>query len=327
MRIAVLCSSDSWYFRDLRRAAGSRHELLPVAFTQLVSALGGGDQITARQVAPGLVPGSSDVDDLTRRAKFTGVPATRAGATGNISLSDVDAVLVRTMPPGSLEQVVFRMDLLARLEASGVPVINPPKAIEAAVDKYLTSARLAAAGLKIPRTIVCQTADDAMAGFADLGGDVVLKPLFGSEGRGITRLTDEALALRAFRMLEQLGAVLYLQKFIDHDGCDLRLLVIGERVLGMTRRNPLDWRTNISRGATAEPLEVTPDLAELAHRAAQAVGAPLAGVDLLPGRDGHLYAIEVNAVPGWKALARVQGIDVARLVLEFVEKSSTVRRR
>ncbi|HJT31940.1 MAG TPA: RimK family alpha-L-glutamate ligase [Pirellulales bacterium] len=323
MRIAVLCSPDSWYFRDLRRAADSQHELLPVAFTQLASVLGEGDQITARQVALGLVPGGSDVDDPAPRARFTGGPATRSGATGNISLSDVDALLVRTMPPGSLEQVVFRMDLLARLEASGVPVINPPKAIEAAVDKYLTSARLAAAGLKIPRTIVCQTADDAMTGFAELGGDVVLKPLFGSEGRGITRLTDEALALRAFKMLDQLGAVLYLQEFIDHDGSDLRLLVIGERVLGMRRRNPLDWRTNVSRGATAEPLEVTPELAELAHRAAEVVGAPLAGVDLLPGRDGQLYAIEVNAVPGWKALARAQGIDVARLVLEFIESRST----
>jgi ribosomal protein S6--L-glutamate ligase len=157
-----------------------------------------------------------------------------------------------------------------------------------------------------------------MAAFAELGGDVVLKPLFGAEGRGITRLTDEALALRAFSMLEQLGAVLYLQEFIAHEGADLRLLVIGERVLGMRRRNPLDWRTNVSRGAKAEPLEVTPQLAEPAYCAAAAVGAPIAGVDLLPGADGRLYAIEVNAVPGWKALARVHGIDVARLVLDHV---------
>src|SRR5581483_11231031 len=159
----------------------------------------------------------------------------------------------------------------------------------------------------------------AMSAFAELGGDVVLKPLFGAEGRGITRLDDEALALRAFKMLEQLGAVLYLQEFIDHEGADLRLLVIGRRVLGMRRRNPLDWRTNVSRGATAEPLEVTSELGEMALRAAAAVGAPLAGVDLLPGRDGGLYAIEVNAVPGWKALSRALNIDVAALVLEYIE--------
>ncbi|HVA51193.1 MAG TPA: RimK family alpha-L-glutamate ligase [Pirellulales bacterium] len=285
MHIAVLASPDSWYLTDLNRAAAGRHELVPVTFAELAATL----SCTGASVASG----------LTR-------------------LEAMDAVLVRTMPPGSLEQVVFRMDALARLEAAGTLVLNPPKAVEAAVDKYLTSARLLAAGLTIPRTTVCQTADAAMAAFADLGGDVVLKPLFGAEGRGITRLNDEALALRAFKMLEQLGAVLYLQEFLAHEGADLRLLVIGQRVLGMRRRNPLDWRTNVSRGATAEPLEVTPELAELAHRAASAVGAPLAGVDLLPGTDGRLYAIEVNAVPGWKALARALNVDVAAMILDYL---------
>lgn len=286
MRIAVLASPESWYLKDLTRAAAGQHEIVPVAFSALTSSLIDGD---ARV--------SSDAT----------------------ALETMDAVIVRTMPPGSLEQVVFRMDALARLEAAGTVVMNPPKAIEAAVDKYLTTARLAAAGLTIPRTITCQTADSAMAAFSELGGDVVLKPLFGAEGRGITRLNDDALALRAFSMLEQLGAVLYLQEFVAHEGADLRLLVIGQRVFGMRRRNPLDWRTNISRGATPEPLEVTPELAAMAHRAAAAVGAPIAGVDLLPGRDGRLYAIEVNAVPGWKALARVHRIDIARLVIEDVD--------
>lgn len=285
MRIAVLASPESWYLKDLRRAAAGQHEIIPAAFSALTSSL---------------------ADESARVSSDAA------------ALETMDAVIVRTMPPGSLEQVVFRMDALARLEAAGVVVMNPPKAIEAAVDKYLTTARLAAAGLTIPRTITCQTADAAMAAFAELGGDVVLKPLFGAEGRGITRLNDEALALRAFSLLEQLGAVLYLQEFVEHEGADLRLLVLGRQVFGMRRRNPLDWRTNVSRGATPEPLEVTPELAALAHRAAAAVGAPLAGVDLLPGRDGRLYAIEVNAVPGWKALARVQQIDIARLVIEFV---------
>lgn len=288
MRIAVLCSPDSWYLGDLRRAAGLGHEIVRAAFSDLSSQLG---------------------------SQATTI------ASGPARLDRFDAVLVRTMPPGSLEQVVFRMDALARLEAAGTRVINPPKAIEAAVDKYLTTARLAEAGLVIPRTIVCQTADEAMRGFAELGGDVVLKPLFGAEGRGITRLADEALALRAFKMLEQLGAVLYLQEFVDHEGSDLRLLVVGRQVLGMRRRNPLDWRTNISRGAKGELLQVTPELNELALRAAAAVGAPLAGVDLLPGRDGRLYAIEVNGVPGWQALSRVLRIDVAQLVLDYVSEN------
>jgi RimK family alpha-L-glutamate ligase len=233
---------------------------------------------------------------------------------------------VRTMPPGSLEQVVFRMDCLARLEAAGGVVINPARAVEAAVDKFLTSAKLAAAGLLTPRTIGCQTVDEALAAFVELGGDVVLKPIFGSEGRGITRLNDEALAERAFKMLVQLGAVLYVQEYVPHAGCDLRLLVIGERLLAMRRCNPLDWRTNISRGAHAEPLEPDEALVRMARRAAAAVGAPVAGVDLLPGRDGRVYVLEVNAVPGWKGLARAHGADVARWVLEFVA-AEVLRRR
>jgi RimK family alpha-L-glutamate ligase len=284
MRLAVLASPQSWYLRDLRRAAAGRHEITPITFSQLTAGI-----------------------DLSG-------PSIRSAG---INLSEMDCVLVRTMPPGSLEQVVFRMDALARLEAAGKIVLNPPRAVEAAVDKYLATAKLAVAGLRVPRTIVCQTAEDAMEAFAALGGDVVLKPLFGSEGRGITRLQDEALALRAFKLLAQLGSVLYLQEFIPHEGSDLRLLLIGRQVLAMRRRNPLDWRTNVSRGAIAEPFEPTDEMIAMARIAAEAIGAPLAGVDLLPGLDGHVYAIEVNAVPGWKALGAALKVDVAELVLEY----------
>lgn len=283
-RIAVLASPESWYLRDLQRAAVNKCELMPIAFSELRTA----------------------IDDKQLQVH-----------SGNVALHTCQAVLVRTMPPGSLEQVVFRMDALQRLAAQGVRVLNSPRAVEIAVDKFLTSALLQAAGLTTPRTICCQTADDAMTAFAELGGDVVVKPLFGSEGRGITRLTDEALALRAFKMLAQLGAVLYVQEFIPHEGYDLRLFVLGDEVLGMRRRNPLDWRTNVSRGAITEGFVPSDHERELALCAAQAVGAEIAGVDLLPGKDGELYAIEVNAVPGWKALASTLAVDIAARVLDY----------
>ena len=297
MRIAVLGSPDGWYFRDLARAAAGRDEIVCAAF----------ERLHARVACEGPTGGASAASDE------------RVTAAGT-NLRDFDALLVRTMAPGSLEQVVFRMDALARLEAQGLPIVNPPKAIEAAVDKLLTSARLHAAGLPTPRTIACQTADDALEAFAELGGDVVLKPVFGSEGRGIARLQDEALAQRAFKLLEQLRSLIYLQEFVPHEGSDLRLLVVGDDVLGIRRRNAADWRTNCSRGALAEPLVVTSELAELARRGASAVGASVAGVDLLPARDGRLLAIEVNAVPGWKALGRALEVDVAELVLAHVRR-------
>lgn len=286
MRLAVLASPESWYLRDLKRAAGERHTLEVLPFSLISASTFGGQ--------------------------------TRFVSAEN-DLAAFDAVLVRTMPPGSLEQVIFRMDALLRLEASGTPVFNPPRAIEAAVDKFLTTALLQKAGFLVPRTIVCQDADQAMAAFAELGGRVVVKPLFGGEGRGITRLDDDQLALRAFKMLIQLGAVLYLQEFIEHEGFDLRLFVCGQKVLGMRRRNPHDWRTNVSRGARGEAWEPTEEERDLALRAAAAVGAPIAGVDLLPGRDGKLYAIEVNAVPGWQALSRTLRVDVAEMVLKYIE--------
>lgn len=301
MHTAVLGTNDSWYFRDLTRAAEEvGRQIVAVPFESLNSSL---DSLNR-----------SDCGNLGVRA-------------GEFDLTEFDAVIVRTMPPGSLEQVVFRMNALARLELLGVAVVNPPRSLEAAVDKYLTTALLDQAGLVTPRTYVCQKAEDAMRAFASLGGDVVLKPIFGSEGRGIARLQDDALAERAFRMVEQLGGVLYLQEFIAHEGFDLRLFVVGRRVLGMRRRNPHDWRTNCSRGATTEPLEVTPELAATAHKAAAAVGAGLAGVDVLIGRDGTRYVVEVNAVPGWKALARTLHVDVARLVLEHTAETAADSRK
>ncbi len=230
-----------------------------------------------------------------------------------------DAVIVRTMPPGSLEQVVYRMDILSRLEAAGVVVLNSPKAIECAVDKYLTTAKLAAAGLTVPATVVCEGSESALVAFEQLGGDVVVKPVFGAEGRGILRVSDPDLALRVFRTLERIGALLYLQRFVEHEGSDVRVLVLDGRVIGAMRRHgDGDFRTNVSRNGRAEPHMPSDVECEWALRAAETTGARFAGIDILYGRDGVRYLIEVNAVPGWRAFARVTGLDVAGLVVDSV---------
>jgi ribosomal protein S6--L-glutamate ligase len=199
-------------------------------------------------------------------------------------------------------------------------VANRPRSLEIAVDKYLAMTRLLAAELPCPPTVVCQSAGEALAALDSLGGDVVVKPLFGGEGRGIMRVSDRELALRAFKTLEQLRSTIYVQKFIEHAGYDVRLMVIGDRVWGMRRVNGHDWRTNVARGARGEPFAVDADWAQLARRAASAVGATLAGVDVLLDRDGRRYVLEVNAVPGWKALARTLKLDVARCVLDHLQE-------
>ncbi len=238
------------------------------------------------------------------------------------SLTGFDAVLVRTMPAGSLEQVVFRMDLLHAAETAGVRVVNSPRAVETCVDKYLTDVRLRAAGLPVPETAVCQRADDAQQAFTRLGGDVVVKPLFGSEGRGMVRVTDPELAWRTFRAVEQTGGVLYLQRFVRHPGWDVRAFVVGgEVVAAMTRFARGDWRTNAAQGGRCERRTLSDTERSLALRAASAVGADIAGVDLLPGPAGELFVLEVNAVPGWRALAAATGRDVAADVVRYVARA------
>lgn len=288
-KLVALVSGFGWHVQDLRRAAqGLGVDLEAVPFPTVTGNVGRGDS--------------------------------RVSA-GGIDLSRVDGVLIRMMPPGSLEHVVFRMDALHRLSAAGVPLLNPPGAVETAVDKYLALARLEAAGLDVPPTWVGESSDEALEAFQTLGGDVVVKPLFGSEGRGLVRVSDFELARRTFRTLERLGAVLYLQRAVRHPGYDLRIFVLGGRVLGAIRRHAPDhdWRTNVAVGGRPERCRVDSDLEQLALRAAEAVGAPLAGVDLLPDLDrGAPVVIEVNAVPGWKALASATGVDVASEILSYL---------
>lgn len=281
MRIAILSSGTGWHVADLIRAASARgHNASAVDFRRLVAGV----------------------------------------ASAPPPLAGFDAVVVRTMPPGSLEQVVFRMDLLGMAQERGVRVLNPPRSLEICVDKYLTTARLEANGLPVPPTVVCQHADAAMEAFAALGGDVVVKPLFGSEGRGMMRISDLELAWRTFRTLERTGAVMYLQKMILHPGWDLRIFVLAGRVLAAMKRHARDdWRTNVAQGGRAECVQVEPWQQDMAVRAAAVLGAEAAGVDLLQGPGGEWYVLEVNAVPGWRALAPVTGVDVAAELIGHLE--------
>ena len=239
------------------------------------------------------------------------------------SLKAYDAVIVRTMPAGSLEQIVFRMDHLHERHAAGQVILNPPRALEACVNKSLTTARLQRAGIATPRTLVVQNAEQALAAFEELGGDVVLKPLFGAEGRGLLRITERELAWRTFRAVEQIGGILYLQEYVRNPGWDLRVFVLGGRVLGAMKRTANDdWRTNVAQGGRAESHDITTMQADLAILAAQAVGAVVAGVDLLPLPNGNFTCIEVNGVPGWAAFAAVTGVDVAVELMQFTSSEA-----
>jgi ribosomal protein S6--L-glutamate ligase len=243
---------------------------------------------------------------------------------GPPDVATADVIAVRGMPGTSpaaarLEEVIFRMDVLGRLAATGTPVVNPPRALEIAIDKYLTLAHVAEAGLPVPRTLVVQDAASATRARTELGGDCVIKPLFGSRGRGLVRVA----AGDAGDLAPDTGGIFHLQEFIPHPGWDARVLVVGERLFAMRRHAaPGEWRTNLALGGRAEPLALPAEWGDLARRAAVAVGAPLAGVDLLPALDGRVLVLEVNAVPGWRGLESVAGPEVAEAVVDHVVAAS-----
>jgi ribosomal protein S6--L-glutamate ligase len=136
------------------------------------------------------------------------------------------------------------------------------------------------------------------------------------------RVSDPDLAFRATRALEELRTVFYVQRAVDHGGRDVRVFVIGGRVIGAIEREAPagDWRTNVTRGGSARPFDLPPPWEQLALRAAAVVKADYAGVDLLPASDGRVFVLEVNGIPGWQALRVATGMDVADAIVEHVER-------
>ena len=232
------------------------------------------------------------------------------------SLHTADAILVRTMPAGTLEQVISRMDILARLAIRGSVVLNNPKSLESAIDKYVTTTRLIDAGIPVPPSAIVQSSADLEKCNVQFGGDVVLKPIFGSNGQGLFRLDGDTKPLPPF--FSETG-VAVAQQYIANDGWDARILVVGTEAFAM-RRIAADgeWRTNIARGGKAELFTPPSEWIQLAHAATQAVGAHIAGVDILPGRDGSIWVLEVNAVPGWRALQTVTSKNISAAILSTI---------
>jgi len=222
-----------------------------------------------------------------------------------------DAVLVRTMSGGTFEAVTLRLGLLHALADLGVPVWNSARAIERCVDKSMTSFLLARAGLPTPATWATERRDQAVEIVRREKCPLVLKPLFGSQGRG----------LRLIRAPEDLpapeqtaGGVYYLQRFVgvERGGYhDFRLLVSKGRVIAAMMRHSTHWVTNVKRGA--KPVAAVADgaMRNLAIAAAAAVGADFAGVDIVYDRDERPMVLEVNSMPAWSGLQKTTPIDIA----------------
>ena len=231
------------------------------------------------------------------------------------------AALVRGFGAAVTQKIFFRLDILRAIEEYDVKLINSRESLEIASDKFLTSIFLEKHKIPTPKTIICEDPNKALEAFEDLGGDCVFKPLFGSKGIGITRLNDKAFAENVLHSLGRLNEVFYLQKFIEHNKRDIRILVLGDRVVAGMYRVGDSWKTNIYAGAKAEPLEISEELENLAIKAAQVTKTEIAGVDLIEGKKGFLV-LEVNSIPGFTALQKVTSVNIAEEIVEYFLKES-----
>ena len=260
-----------------------------------------------------ITPVCFSFSQLVARVKYK--PAASIGET-NI-LRDLNALITRPIGRGSLEEVIFRMNLLYKLERLGMLIINPPSSIERSVDKYYALALLEEQGLPVPRTAVTESHSEALKCFFELGGDIVVKPLFGSRGVGSTRISDPNIATRVFRTISFHHGVLYLQEFIPHGVSDVRAFVVGDRVIASMQRVAGTWKTNVSLGAKPVPLQISAELEDLAVRTAKTIGCKVAGVDILEGPNGPLI-VELNSQPGWRGLQSVTKVNIADEIVHYV---------
>jgi tetrahydromethanopterin:alpha-L-glutamate ligase len=256
-----------------------------------------------------------------------------AGCEPGITIPGFDDSLpagtfVRGVPGGSLEQVVLRLDLLHALKEAGVPVYNDGRAIERTVDKAMTSFLLARAGIPTPATWVTESEPEArLIALRETGAgrELVVKPLFGSQGARLKRVANVAELPAA----QDYDGVYYLQRYVEPGAAgwhDWRVFVVNGGVVAAMIRRGKDWISNVSQGATCEAAEPEDDLRELAQAACRALRMDYAGVDLIRDRGGRVLVVEVNGIPAWKGLQSVSRVSIAqRLADDFLERHSQQR--
>lgn len=234
-----------------------------------------------------------------------------------------DAAIVRGIAGGSFEQVTARLGVLHALRELGVAVYNDARAIERSVDKSMTSLLLHAAGVPTPPTWAMESPAQAqrlVIRESAAGHALVIKPLFGSQGKGLRRVGRVDGVHVPLPPLEPYGGLAYLQRFVPPQdpaapGFDWRVLVIGGRAATAMRRVSAHWVHNVAQGARCEPAPLAPELAELAERASATLAMDYAGVDLIPTAHGP-QVLEVNGVAAWQGLQRVTGFNIARALVD-----------
>ena len=233
-------------------------------------------------------------------------------------VNELSIAIVRPIGRGSVDECFFRIDLLHKLERLGLPIVNRPSTIERCMSKFTALAMLEEHGLPVPKTTVTENPVEALKAYHELKEDVVVKPLYGSRGFGISRLRDEDVARRVISDLHFLRHVLYLQEFIPHSGRDIRIFVVGGEIVASMQRTSSSWKTNIALGAKPVPFTPSEELANLALKACEVLGCEIAGVDVIESPSQGYLLTEVNSQPGWMGLQAVTKVNVATRIVRFL---------
>lgn len=237
------------------------------------------------------------------------------------------AVFVRGVPGGSLEEVVYYLDVLHGLEALGITVMNNVQCIERSVDKGMTSFLLKKHKISTPNTIYSSNLHYIYKRLREgiqAGKEFVLKPVFGSQGKGLQRISSH----QQWMDISEMHGVIYLQEFIDAGyevGVDFRVFVVGGKVISSMMRTGESWITNVAQGGKVEPVALDDKILKLAVDAANALKMDYAGVDLMQDKYGKFWVTEINSVPAWKGLqATTENNIVDAIVDHFLLHSGLI---
>lgn len=222
-----------------------------------------------------------------------------------------NGVFVRSISTGTLEQITLRLGILHALRESGVRVWNDARVIERCVDKSTATFLFQKAGLPVPCTRAGEGLEAASGFLQEEMHPLVLKPLFGSQGNGLQRITTK----EELPLIEEVGHVYYLQKYLrrpqNKSFEDWRVFVSRNRVLAAMARVGQTWITNVHQGAEPVSIDADEEMTEMALKATSAIGADYAGVDLIRDQEGKLLVLEINSNPAWKGLQSVTDINIA----------------
>jgi [lysine-biosynthesis-protein LysW]---L-2-aminoadipate ligase len=203
----------------------------------------------------------------------------------------------------------------------GILTVNSAAVAEACGDKLITTALLAKAGVPQPHSRVAFTPESALETIEAMGYPVVLKPVIGSWGRLLAKVNDRDSAEAILEHKATLGSVqhsvFYIQEYIRKPGRDIRVVVVGDKVITAIYRKSEHWITNTARGGEGELCPVTPELEEVSLKAAQAVGGGVLAVDGIEDPERGMLVHEVNHTREFHTVQPLSGIDIADTIVGY----------